>query len=245
MEFRRLGFVRHYPAKAGTLNTRSEHLLRISVSRWQRERNILSRVSTAADRNDDVLLTVEHVSHRRSALWSREKDRADLFARRLVVGSKHRAARMIRSSRHLRISHDDQSLGDHQPNRPVLSGLWNIHSFEQRVIPHHVRRVTVWDLPGDLALIQIDCGEKSVRRLEYRQPLNEGAALRSSRRRGRFASRRAFLCATLRRLRIISRASIPWPLTHSERLACPSEHVLDVRETFRRLYESDGNEAGI
>src|SRR5215470_12086386 len=60
----------------------------------KRERHVLARVIPAADGDDDVLLAVDRVGHRRSALRRRHPHRADLLPLRLFVRAQHRAARM-------------------------------------------------------------------------------------------------------------------------------------------------------
>src|SRR5580658_7269654 len=59
----------------------------------QRVRNILARIRTAADRDDNVLLAVHHIGHRRAALRSWHQYGADFLARSLVIRAQHRAAR--------------------------------------------------------------------------------------------------------------------------------------------------------
>src|SRR5207247_2281281 len=80
----------------------------------QLEREILAGVVSTAHRDDDVLPAVDGVGHRRSALRRWDEDGADLFPRHLVVRAQHRAARMLRRRRHLRIAHDDQGFRHHQ-----------------------------------------------------------------------------------------------------------------------------------
>ena len=59
---------------------------------WQTKREEFSRVVAPADRDDDVLLVVQHVGHGRSALRGRHPYRARVRAGRLVVRPKHRAS---------------------------------------------------------------------------------------------------------------------------------------------------------
>src|ERR1700694_5209478 len=80
------------------------------------ERDVLARVAPAADRHDDVLLAVDHVGHRRSALWGWHESGAHLLAGRIVVRTQHRAARMLGRRRDLRIAHHDDRFGVHQPD---------------------------------------------------------------------------------------------------------------------------------
>src|SRR6266550_2956804 len=107
---------------------------------------------------------------------------------------------MLGRCRHLWIAEDHERLGDRQPDAALLAGLWNGESFERRMIANRVRRVTMRHLPHELAAIEVDCGEHSVRRLDERETLNRqaaataaggrrGAACRGC-RRGRWWSRR-------------------------------------------------------
>jgi len=50
---------------------------------------------------------------------------------------------MVRVRGYLRVTHDDQRLGDHQPDGAALTGLRNIHSFQRCVIADDIRRVAV------------------------------------------------------------------------------------------------------
>src|SRR5258706_12659344 len=65
----------------------------------QSERKVLARVAVAAgngaDRHHDVLLAVQHVRHRGTALWRRYVDGTGFFALALVVPPQHRATRMF------------------------------------------------------------------------------------------------------------------------------------------------------
>src|SRR6185369_5503947 len=58
----------------------------------QSERDQLSAVAGTTHRKNDVLTTVQHVGHRRAALWCGHVDGADFLAARLVVGAQHCAA---------------------------------------------------------------------------------------------------------------------------------------------------------
>src|SRR5437867_11406614 len=76
-------------AGAGALSTL---LAGACWSAGQGERDVLTRIVAAADRDDDVLLAVDAIGHRRSALRRRDEHRADFFAGHLVVRAQHRAA---------------------------------------------------------------------------------------------------------------------------------------------------------
>src|SRR5437868_5187312 len=71
-------------------------ILRLMSSRGQSICDELARVRAAADGENDVLLAVEHVCHRRAALRRSHVDGADFFAAGLVVGAQHRAALAVR-----------------------------------------------------------------------------------------------------------------------------------------------------
>src|SRR5262245_16798428 len=93
----------------------------------QRKRQVLSRVVSAADRDDEVLTAVlAFVGHRRSALRRRHPDGAHLLARVLVVGAQHRATRMIRGGCDSRVAKDDERLGDDQPDAALQAGLGDV-----------------------------------------------------------------------------------------------------------------------
>src|ERR1043166_6471238 len=154
----------------------------------QTERDVFARVVAAAHGDDDVLAAVDGIRHRRAALRRGQQDRTHFLARRLVVRAQHRASRMLGRCRDLGIAHDDQRLRDNGADSPVLAGLRNVQPVEQRTVAHDVRRVAMWNLPRDLAAIEIDRRQQSVWRLHNWQPLDQRAA-----RRRRSGGRR---CAT-------------------------------------------------
>src|ERR1700688_113585 len=82
--------------------------------RGQAEGDVLARVVAAADRDDDVLLAVDRIGHRRAALWRWHPDLADLRTGLLVVRVEHRTARASRRRRELRVTCDDERRGHHQ-----------------------------------------------------------------------------------------------------------------------------------
>src|SRR5438034_6383399 len=63
------------------------------------KRQILARIGPAADGDQDVLLAVDHIGHRGSALRSGHPDGANLLAGLLVIGSQHRATGSSRGCR--------------------------------------------------------------------------------------------------------------------------------------------------
>src|SRR5262245_23087847 len=84
---------------------------RAHLARRQRERQVLTRIVAAAERYDDVLTAVgTAIRHRRAALLCRHPHGADFLAGFLIVRTEHRAARMIRRRRHLRIAEDHERL---------------------------------------------------------------------------------------------------------------------------------------
>ena len=60
-----------------------------------------------------------------------------------------------------------------RPWRPVR-GM--VEALERRMVLDVVGRVAVRDLPGERALVQIERGDASVRRLDERQPLHRQVA---------------------------------------------------------------------
>src|SRR6058998_399403 len=58
----------------------------------QPERDELGAIRRAADGQNQVLLAVVQVGHRRAGLRCRHVNGAELLSRRLVVGAEHRAA---------------------------------------------------------------------------------------------------------------------------------------------------------
>src|SRR5271169_5364120 len=81
------------------------------LRRRQTKSNVIAGVVAATDGHDDVLLAIESVGHRRTALGSWQPDRSHLLTGLLVVGAQHGPARMVSRRRNLRVTHDDQSLG--------------------------------------------------------------------------------------------------------------------------------------
>src|SRR5712692_9923361 len=127
----------------------------------QSERDQLTRIIAAADRNDDVLSAVEHVGHRRPALRRWKVDRADLVPGRLVVGTQHRSP-PERGRRVAALAGDEQRFRRKRPDDSALAGTRQDEAFERGVISDDVRRLTVRDLPADVALVEIDRRDASV-----------------------------------------------------------------------------------
>src|SRR5713101_3118384 len=135
--------------------------------RRQRVRDVFARVWPAADGHDDVLFAVDHIGHRRSGLRGRHIDRADFFAGSLVVGTEHRAAWMIRRRSDISFAGDDQRFGDECPDVvSCLTGARNAHAFENLRIPYDVGCLAVRNLPDEFSFVEIDGGNRSVRRLD-------------------------------------------------------------------------------
>ena len=82
-----------------------------------------------ADRDDDVLLAVDAVGHRRPALRRGHQDCSNFLPRLLVVGAQHRSARVLGRRRHLHVAADDERLGDEQPDVAALPRLRDVQSL--------------------------------------------------------------------------------------------------------------------
>src|SRR5438132_6891636 len=87
---------------------------------------------------------------------------------------------MLVGRRHLRIAHDDKCFRDDRADGALLAGFRNRQTLEQRVVPHGIRRLAVRHLPGDVATIEIDRRQQSVRRLHDWQALDLRSAWRWS-----------------------------------------------------------------
>src|SRR5262249_19088500 len=129
-------------------------------------------VSVASDGNNDVLLAVEHVRHRRTALLRRHVDRADFFTACLVVSAQHSASLAIRSREHTGLTSDQQRLGNESSDSARPARSRNVQTFQRWMILYVVRCFAMRNLPQDLAFVQINGGDSSVRRLCQRQSLN-------------------------------------------------------------------------
>src|SRR5580704_15792789 len=149
---------------------------RILRRRWQLERDQLTRIVAAADGEDDVLLTIEHISHRRAALGGGYVNRADFFAGGLVVGAQHRTAYARWRREEAGLTGDYQALGGQNTDQARTAGARNVQTFESRMILDVVRRFAVRDLPGDVALVQIDGRNAPIRRLQQGQALHGKSA---------------------------------------------------------------------
>src|SRR5262245_38273905 len=79
---------------------------------WQPEGDDLAAITGAADRDDEVLLAVEHVRHRRAALRGGNVDRAHLFTGRLVERPQHGASGPARCRPKVGFAGDEERLRD-------------------------------------------------------------------------------------------------------------------------------------
>src|SRR5260221_3318506 len=82
---------------------------------------------------------------------------------------------MFGRRRQLRIAHHDERLRHHQTDAAggYLARLWNVHAAQRWMIADVVRRVAVRHLPDDVAAIEIEGGDRAVRRLHDRQRSEE------------------------------------------------------------------------
>ena len=141
--------------------------------RWQLERQELAGRCRAARRDHEILLTVQHIRHRRSGLRGRHIDGPHLRPGRLVVRTEHRTAHAGRRREKPRLARDHERLRDERANAAVrASGSRNCQTFQRRVVAHGVRRLSVGDLPDDLPFAEIDRRDASPRRLDERETLD-------------------------------------------------------------------------
>src|SRR5437867_8678719 len=118
----------------------------------QSECDELGGITTAADGNDDVLLAVQHIGHRRPGLRSRHVDRANLLAVGFVVGPEHGPSLPGWRGEETAFAGDQKRFGD-QCTYPALPACpRDFQTFERRVIANVVRSLTVRDLPDHLLL---------------------------------------------------------------------------------------------
>jgi len=122
-------------------------------------------------------------------LLRRHVDGADLCARRLVVCAQHRSA-PPRHRRRERISGDHERFRHERADGARLTGPRNRQPFQRRMIADAVGRFSVRHLPDELAAIEIDRRDASVRRLQQRQTLRrrvrvDGAVVGRRRRAAR------------------------------------------------------------
>src|SRR6266481_639801 len=191
----------------------------------QRVRNVLARVRPAADGHHDVLLAVHHIGHRGASLRRGHEHGADFLAGRFVVGAQHRAARMIRGGRYVSFACNHQRFRHQRPDvvGPLASAR-DVHSLQRRAIAHHVRRLPVCDLPGNLTPIEVDRGNRSIGRLHQRQAINIHGNVAGP----------GFL---LRRLRRIRSGIFAWPFQNLHFLSGSSRDVVDVGDFLGRRNE--------
>src|SRR5437899_7195986 len=126
------------------------------LCRRQPECNQLTAVTGTADRDDDVLLAVDHVRHGRTALGRRHVDGAHLSSCGFVVRAQHRATLARGCGRHARIAAHHQRPGDDRSGIARLSGARNREVLEVGVVLDVVRRFTARHLPQDFAFVLID-----------------------------------------------------------------------------------------
>src|SRR3954468_20032722 len=149
--------------------------------------------------DDDVLLAVHHIGHRRSGLLVRHLDRPDIGAGHLVVGPKQRhslaglvAVHATLAGNHERLRReraDECSAGLAETRREV-------HTLERRIVLDVVGRRAVRLLPDDVARLHVVRRDAVVRRLDEWEALHRSAAAAARRHtaspaRSRAARRRS------------------------------------------------------
>src|SRR2546422_5240356 len=142
----------------------------------QTKREQFRAIALTGDGDDDVLLAVVEIRHRRSGLRRRHVHGAELRARRLVVRAQHRAALPVRRREESAFAGDHQRLGHQHADATLAPRARNRDAFERRVILDVVRRLAVRDLPRHRPLVHVERGDASVRRLDERKSLNGQAA---------------------------------------------------------------------
>src|SRR5579885_1497036 len=78
--------------------------------------------------------------------------------------------------RDLAVADDDQRLGDQHADTSVHAGVADVAAFQGGMIADVVRSLAVGHLPFECALIEINGRDHTVRRLHYRQALNQKTA---------------------------------------------------------------------
>src|SRR4029450_5687092 len=95
----------------------------------------------------------------------------------------------------LRVAGDDERLGDEHANAAALAGLRDVHALERGIVANVVRGVAVRYLPLERAVLEVDGGHHTIRRLEDRESVEalheRRAAARTRERRRRSRSTRA------------------------------------------------------
>jgi hypothetical protein len=143
--------------------------------------------------------------------------------------------------RHLALAGDDQTFGDQRADVITrLAGAWDVQSFEQRAVAHHIGRLAVRDLPHDLTRVQADRRDGRIRRFDHRETLDvQGAVATSASASGASGS-----CVPRRQRRIgagvFARAG-----PHAHFLTGGPLDVVDIRESFRRTNQADRSQAGV
>jgi hypothetical protein len=154
--------------------------------------------SMPADGEDDVLLAVEQVRHRRPGLFVRHFDGAEIRAGRLVVGasSATRAPGVV--AVHAAFAGDDERLrrerADERAAR-LTETRRERHALQGRIAPDVIRRRAVRLLPEDLARLHVVRSDAIVRRFDEGQSLHRRTA--AGPRRVRTGA--TWTCATARR----------------------------------------------
>src|SRR6187549_3279383 len=133
----------------------------------QRVRDELRAVD-AADGEDDVLLAVEQIGHRRPGLFVRHLDGAEVRAGRLVVGTEQRDARAGVVAVHTAFAGNNERLrrerADERAAR-LTKARRERYALQRRVVPDVIRRRAVRFLPDDLARLHVVRGDAIVWRL--------------------------------------------------------------------------------
>ena len=132
----------------------------------ERERNQLG-YSSAANRQRDILLPVEHVRHGGSDRAPRQVHRGDLFAGGLVESDQPRTVVAAPSGQGV----DQECLGDKRAGSATVSAQWGqVKITKQRMIADPVA-VAHRLHPQMLARIEVDRCHPRVRGFEQRYPL--------------------------------------------------------------------------
>ncbi len=155
----------------------------------KRVANILAGIIAARNRDDDVLLAIDHIGHRRARLRRRQQHIADFLAGRLIIGAQRCAARMIRRGGDLTVARDHQVLGHQGADIEArLAGAGHVDALERRIVADRIGRVAMRDLPDDVTLVHVDRADGRVRRLQQRQALDGEVAETATTTAGRRVS---------------------------------------------------------
>ena len=139
----------------------------------QSKREQFGSITLAADRDDNVLFSVQHICHRRARLACGHVDGSNFFTRLLVVGAQHRTNAAVGCGEGAGLAGNQQCLRYEKTNRVGLTAsARNVEAFQSRMVADIIRRLGISNPPEDFALIHIDCDDTAVRRLHQRQALN-------------------------------------------------------------------------